>query len=388
MRAIFFRLLAAMLTVSVAASCAPQTGKQDKEPAQEEAARRESGSTSPDPAAATQRVETRANLLPAVSSFRASLGSRGIEMQLRRDGEKVSGTYAYDGINENLTLTGQIDAQGKLTLAEFDAKRKQTGKFDCHVEVAPDGESGISINGNWARPDGSGQTSVALSEQHVDFTNGLRVVSKVIRNGKYDVAASYPQLVGGNAAVAAGVQKFNQQIAALVSENVRQFVADDPPPGKSSYETFFNVLLATDDLISVEISEESYSGGAYPNHYYYPLTYDLRAGREVQLEELFKPGSKYTEAILRYCLDSMNKSARESKEEEARREGKPRPTSDEPLFSAEAVTEWKTWAMTRRGLIVYFDFTHVIAAYNRQFVPYRVVADDLKPDSPAARLRR
>lgn len=39
-------------------------------------------------------------------------------------------------------------------------------------------------------------------------------------------------------------------------------------------------------------------------------------------------------------------------------------------------------------LIVYFNFPHVIAAYNREFVPYRIVADKLKPDSPAAHLRK
>ncbi|MBA2339882.1 MAG: hypothetical protein H0V88_05775 [Pyrinomonadaceae bacterium] len=387
MRAILFKTLTA-LTVSIASACVTQTSNPEGRMIQENAARRESSSASPLPSTSAQSEGAQANLLPAVSSFRGSLGSRGIEMRLQRDGEKVSGTYAYDGINENLTLTGRIDAQGILTLAEFDARGKQTGKFDCHVEVEPDEESAVSINGNWARPDGSRQAPVALSEQHDGFTNGLRIVSKVIRNSKYDVAASYPQLVGSNATVAAGVEKFNQRIAVLVSENVRRFVADDPPPGKSSYETSFNVLLATDDLISVEIVEDSYSGGAYPNSYYYALTYDLRRNREVQLEELFKPGSKYKEEILRYCLDSMNKSAQRSKEEEARREGKPRPTSDEPLFSAEEVSEWQTWAMTRRGLIVYFDFAHVIAAYNREFVPYRVVADYLKPDSPAARLGR
>jgi len=45
------------------------------------------------------------------------------------------------------------------------------------------------------------------------------------------------------------------------------------------------------------------------------------------------------------------------------------------------------WGLTPKGLIVYFDFPHVIAFFDKNLVPYSVVKQYLKPNGPTARFQ-
>jgi hypothetical protein len=44
-------------------------------------------------------------------------------------------------------------------------------------------------------------------------------------------------------------------------------------------------------------------------------------------------------------------------------------------------------AITAKGLMVYFDFPNVIAAFDRTLVPYAVIKDYLQPNGPATRFQ-
>src|SRR2546423_5956868 len=84
-------------------------------------------------------------------SYRGSIGGSHIEMHLVFEGNKVTGTYAYDRVGEDLKLGGQINAQGGLELAEFDAKRKQTGKIICKHKL----DDAIDAERTWPSVDGA-----------------------------------------------------------------------------------------------------------------------------------------------------------------------------------------------------------------------------------------
>ena len=341
------------------------------------------------PPDARRRHETNTNGLPqGVTTFRGSLsGYRTIEMELRRVGNQLSGSYAYDGIGQRLTLAGQIDAQGNLTLAERDPRGAQTGRFAGRVIASRnDEEPELRIEGRWSRPNGSGALEFWLREQRIEFANGLRVTSRVIENRRYSVRAVYPQLVGGDAAVASGVSAFNRQISDTVSRAVREYLAEQDDSGRQSFATDYEVLLATGNLISVWMTHD-WCCGAHPEWNSYGVTYDLRAGRELQLADLFKPNTPYLEAIARHSLDAINRRARELEAEAARSEG--RPHANDPsssLYTLEELPDAGTpgWAMARRGLAVYYPFPHVAAIFRRNFVPYSALREFLRPDSAAA----
>src|SRR5258706_16387780 len=54
------------------------------------------------------------------------------------------------------------------------------------------------------------------------------------------------------------------------------------------------------------------------------------------------------------------------------------------LWCMDQLSEKMNWGLTPKGLVVYFDFPHAIAVFDRTVVPYNVINEYLKPNSPAA----
>jgi hypothetical protein len=314
-----------------------------------------------------------------VRVYRGSVGDSHFQMRLNVQGNNVSGAYSYDTIGEDIKLSGHLDDQGKLELAEFDAKGKQTGKFACKklYDAEPDCM--------WSKPDGTRERYVTLGEQNIGFSNGFKVVPKTIANRRSGVRVSYPQITAGTNALSPGATSFNRRILALTQKAIKEFEPGSEQ-GKNSFETNYNILLANDGLISVEMTEDSYSGGAHPNTGFWSLTYDLSANKEIELDDLFKPGSDYKTAIAKYVVADIEKRAVAIEEADAKSEGRKPTPREEPIMTAEQLSEISSWGLTPKGLVVYFDFPHVIAAFDRTLVPYSVINKYLKPNSPAAQM--
>jgi hypothetical protein len=301
-------------------------------------------------------------------------------MRLSAQGNKLSGTYSYDGIGQDLKLTAQIDEQGRLQLSEFGPNRKQTGKFSCKRKL----NDSVDPECFWSRPDGTRESYVTLEEQHIAFTNGLQIAPRTISNRKTGVGVSYPQITSSGPLSPAALT-FNRRILALVQKAIGEF---EPIDGKGSFDTTYNVLLGTNDLISIEMVEYYDGGGAHPNNRFWSLTYDLAGNKELKFEDLFKPGSDYNTALAKFVVADIDRRLAAIEQEEASREGRPPKQRDEPLVSTEQLSELSGWAMTPKGLVVYFDFPHVMAVFDKTFVPYSVVSEFLKPDGPASRIPR
>ncbi len=309
--------------------------------------------------------------------YRGSVGGSHFQMRLNIQGNNVSGAYSYDSIGEDLKLTGHLDSQGRLELTESGAKGKPTGKFVCKRF-----DHAAELECTWSKPDGTREAYVTLEEQHVAFTNGWQVVPKTIANRKSGVRVSYPQISNRTSALGPGAASFNRRVLALTQKAIKEFEPGSEP-GRNSFEINYNVLLATDDLISVEMSEYSDSGGAHPNTGFWSLTYDLSGDKELELDDLFKPGSDYKIAIAKFVVADIDRRAIAFEQEDARTEGR-RPGPHEPMVSMDQLSEIMNWGLTPKGLVVYFDFPHAIAVFDRTVVPYNVINEYLKPNSPAA----
>jgi len=310
--------------------------------------------------------------------YRGSVGGRNIEMRLNIQGTSATGTYAYDGIGEALSLTGRLDEHG-LQLSES-VNKKPTGKFVCKKSL----DDPIDSDCMWSRPDGSHEAFVWLSEQNVEITNGLKIVPKTLANRKIGLSVSYPEITNGAKALPAGAAGFNRRVYTLTQQAIKEFTPGDEA-GRNAFQTNYSVLLATNDLISVEMREYSDSGGAHPNDRFWSVTYDLAANKEIDFASLFKPDSDYKMAIAKYVTADIDKRADMLEQEEAKLEHLPSKPRYESIISVEQLSEISDWAMTPRGLVFYFDFPHVIAVFDKNFIPYNALKDYLKPDSPAAR---
>jgi hypothetical protein len=307
-------------------------------------------------------------------TYRGAIGSQSVVVKLQRDGDKLTGSYVYERVGQSIALKGRIDAQGQVTLQEFDAAGRQTGKFTGKFGNEESSED-FALAGTWTRADGSHETSFSLSEQHIAFAQSkLQVNSKTITDRRFNVSATYPQLTGP---AAPGVLAFNRAAAGFVTKMVTEFKDGATPTDHIGLDTDYNVLFASDDLISVEVTNFTDYGGAHPNNGYDALNYDLHTGRPVALAALFKRGVKFEPVLQRAA--AANLQAQMKRLAAANNE-----PPDETVFTDDSGGDWHAWGLTPRGLVVYYDLPHVMSVFDKVFIPWAELQDILDPKGPAA----
>lgn len=329
--------------------------------------------------------------------FKGSIGnSLDLQMKLVRTGDQLAGSYFYQKIGTRIDLRGNVDKDGNLTLEEFDKGGKQTGVFRGLWQVdAADGL--IRLAGNWSKPPnekGSDKrTAFSLHEEPFSFTGDVELVSKQItENDKklmYEVSAQYPQLTGGTNP---NFEKFNQTARALVTKKVAGFKKDmapaegeeSRPEGSmgSNLNVAYTVVLAQDDLISIKFDVGSYyQGAAHPNSYSDVVNYDLKNAKQLKLSDLFKPGSKYLQAIASYAIADLKKQAKDKGLIEGEIEN----------GAAPLAKNYQSWNITKKGLGITFDAYQVgpyAAGPQFAMVPYSALKDVINPEGPIAQFAK
>jgi hypothetical protein len=335
---------------------------------------------------------------PQTKYFKGSIGSSlDLQMKLVRTGDQLAGSYFYQKIGTRINLRGNVDKDGNLTLEEFDQAGKQTGLFKGIWTVdASDGL--ISFAGNWSKPPGEKgsekKTAFSVHEEPIAFTGDVEIASKQIKESNkklmYEIDAQYPQLTGG---ANPNFEKFNQAARASVTRKVAGFKKDMQPEGEeevprpegsmgSDLSVDYAVALAQDDLVSIKFGVSNYfQGAAHPNSYSDVLNYDLKNGKQLKLSDLFKPGSKFLQAIATYCIADLKKQAKE------------KGLLDEEIEKGAAASadNYGSWTITKRGLGIYFDAYQVGPyAAGPQFVlvPYSALKDLINPDGPIAQFAK
>ena len=337
--------------------------------------------------------------LPAAQTkhFKGSIGSSlDLQMKLVRTGDQLAGSYFYQKVGTRIDLRGNVDKDGNLTLEEFDKSGKQTGLFKGIWTV--DKEDGLAmLAGNWSKPpgekDSDKKTSFSVHEEPIVFTGDVDLVAKQIKESNkklnYEIDARYPQLTGGSNP---NFEKFNQVVRASVTKKVAGFRKDlepkegeEPPPEGSMGSDLgvsYQVMLAQDDLISVEFDIENYyQGAAHPNTFTEVVNYDLKNGKPLKLADLFKPGAKYLQAIANYCIADLKKQAKD------------KGLLDEEIQNGAApnAKNYQSWTITRKGLGINFDAYQVgpyAAGPQYVLVPYSSLKDLINAEGPVGQFAK
>jgi Protein of unknown function (DUF3298)/Deacetylase PdaC len=336
---------------------------------------------------------------PQAKYFKGSIGnSLDLQMKLFRNGDQVTGSYFYQKIGSRIDLRGNVDKDGNLLLEEFDPSGKQTGVFKGLWAVDPK-DGLITLAGNWSKPPsekGSDKrTAFSVHEEPIAFTGDVELVSKQIKeNNKklmYEVTAQYPQLTGGNNP---NFEKFNQAARASATKKVATFKKDmavdegEEPRPEGSMGSYLNVsytvVLAQDDLVSVKFDTGSYyQGAAHPNSSSDVLNYDLKNGKPLRLNDLFKPGAKFLPTIANYCIAELKKQMK----------------ADDGTVDTETIQtgaapsgkNYQSWTITKTGLGITFD-SYQVGPYaaGPQFVlvPYSTLKDLINPEGPIAQFAK
>lgn len=341
----------------------------------------------PDSGAATV-VETR--------FFSGSIGNAlDLQMKLMRESDKLTGSYFYQKVGTRIDLRGTVDQNGNVTLEEFDSAGKQTGVFKGIW--TQDSEGAVEIKGDWTKPNSDKKTAFALHQEPIEFSNGVEIVSKPIKEKnkklKYEVDVAYPQLLGSTDP---NYDKFNHAVRALITKKVSDFRQEMAPSADeaesqeanpaldesmgSDLNVRYVVMLAKDDLVSIEFTVSSYSAGAaHPNSYTEVVNFDLKNGKQLKLADLFAPGSKYLQAIATYCIQELKKQTK----------GADAPLDDDWIQKGAApeLTNYDNWTVRKKGLGITFDPYQVgpyAAGPQNVVVPYASLKEIIRADGPAA----
>jgi hypothetical protein len=144
--------------------------------------------------------------------------------------------------------------------------------------------------------------------------------------------------------------------------------------------------LATDDVQSAVFTISRYEHGmAHASYELRVVNYDAKAGRELALADLFRPGSGYLQKISAGAVARLRMINREYDEEQPTFLGDP-----EYVENASATAKnYRNWTLTPRGLAVTFEPYQVgpfAAGSPSVLIPYSELKDVLKPGGPLASL--
>lgn len=155
-------------------------------------------------------------------------------------------------------------------------------------------------------------------DREIVFGRGrLRIVTEEVKlkseRRRYEIDVSYPQIVGSEAR---HIRKLNQRIKQLATKQYEglltpskedlRYYREFHPEVFNSLDFDYQVVLATDSLLSIYLNGYSYGiGAAHSVQYSFVVNYDLTARKEWRLARLFKPESKYLEFISRYCRNRL-----------------------------------------------------------------------------------
>ncbi|MFL6373400.1 MAG: DUF3298 domain-containing protein [Pyrinomonadaceae bacterium] len=329
-------------------------------------------------------------------SIYSDKGAAPFNMSLTREGTSLVGSYYYlrSGAANKLTLRGVIAGDGSFTMQEFDAAGKQTGEFKGKLKEELQ-DPGVTLEGDWTKTGAKDAVSFIADQQMIYFAGGTHFTTleakESIRSKSAKLSAEYPQLVG--ARNAAG---FNVAAKAVVDRAFADFrktmagftVADirNTPADIGNYlDIGYSIDYADDDLVSVQFLTDDFTGGVHPNQGYYTLTYDLAAGKEVRLADLFKPGASYLRTIADYCA----KDLRARKDPES---GENRGLATDIFADGVKPTadNFRDWAITKKGLLILFS-PYQVASYaegpQSVIVPYSALKNIARADGPLAKAK-
>lgn len=215
------------------------------------------------------------------------------------------------------------------------------------------------------------QTSVPLY-QLVSMSSVSREETAQASAPAYTLKAQIPNLQGSSDS---RVTNFNDEMSLLTQEEIAKFkdnVAETrPSPGSagSSYDQEYKLLSPSGNLISLKFQIMIYIyQTAHPNTHSRTVTYDLEAGADVRLDQLFLPGSDYLTRISNYCIAQLK----------TRNIGfDPTTAGIQPLPA-----NYGNWNITADGLLITFD-AYQVAAYaagpQEVVVPYAELQADIDP---------
>ena len=244
--------------------------------------------------------------------------------------------------------------------------------------------------------------------------DGLELAEESLREKnekrKYEIELAFPQLRGRLTPQAA---KFNRVVRALAEREARDFkstfagapgqtltterVRDE---GSDSLAGGYEIIHLTGDLVSLRFRLQALGrGAAQPVQFNRVINFDLKAGRALQLGDLFASDASYLDVIASRCVAELKRQDEEEHRRAVRQAtgegrtagsaGARTPDSDFEIGAGSTAENYAAWNLAGEGVVVTFAVCQVLgcAAGEREvLVPYSALGEILDGGGPAARL--
>lgn len=242
--------------------------------------------------------------------------SINITMDLVKNDSILSGSYYYNKIGKPLKLYGRLSkTSNEIELIEYNDKGDKTGTFHGSFD------SNNNFMGNWTNAANNKIMVFALSPSTAN--NAASATFKHYRNEncktrdsllKIMKAEDIPYYQGSCSYIDINlltIQTENKQVSKIINAAILKDICHDI--GETQYNTISEYLasinnlseddiyqmdvtcnIATNDknILSMDVSNSSYTGGAHPNSWSKIYNFDLRTGNIIKLDDLIMSGGE------------------------------------------------------------------------------------------------
>ncbi len=184
----------------------------------------------------------------------------------------------------------------------------------------------------------------------------------------YTITLDTPELAGSDDP---RVQAFNSEMAAIVTAAASEFksnllnVPPTPVSAASTFDVHYALLAPLGRLISLQFVMDGYvTGAAHPFRTSRSVDFDLEAGHDLALADLFQPGSNFLEVLSDYSMAQLQTHGLDF--------------SDVSAGAAPTLENYRNWNVTPTGILITFDEYQVgpyAVGSQTVLIPY----DRLKP---------
>jgi len=243
------------------------------------------------------------------------------------------------------------------------------------------------------------------NQNEVQIGPTTRIVLKKLNENnkilKFELYVSYPQVEGE---INPAQKKFNSAIATLAHKQFNEYKKSELRP-MSNAERFpryheddfehlyidYDLPFISERIINIRFYAASYGrGAAHDVEYFFVFNYDLEAGKQIQLSDVFESRTSYLKVISKYSADVVKRTLCRENSWGAK-------TFDECLRKVfiwdegiKPVQEtFKAWSIINDGLLFSFDPCQLTGCAGGEYyvvVPYSEIKSVMKPNSVVSKV--
>ena len=260
------------------------------------------------------------------------------------------------------------------------------GEHQANVQTVSQNEVQQSTERKTQTPQNPSPVITPTPELEIAFGKGLKIIPKTVelenQRRRYKIYLVYPHIEGSKSV---GILKLNHRIKDLVTkqcqwplipptkEDLRHY--EKWPGVFNSVDLTYDVVLATDQLLSIYFEVYSYGiGAAHSVQQSFTVNFDLQSEELITLTKLFRPRAGHLRFISDYCIRELSRDHQYA--------------MSDPIFKDELAPKLKnyeSWNLTKEGLRFNFDACKIDGCAAGKVdvkITFDALKEKLKPMSP------